>query len=56
MPKQLSLRFADEWWMEVFISIPEDRKEEVVFVLKEMLFAYLEMKRKKESYRDRIED
>jgi hypothetical protein len=45
MPKQLSLRFEDEWWMEVIISLSEDQKEEAIVALKEMFIAYFEMKR-----------
>lgn len=45
MTKQLSLRFEDEWWMEVIISLSDDKKEEAIFALKEMLVAYFEMKR-----------
>lgn len=49
MSKQLSLRFEDEWWMEVIISLSEDQKEEAIFALKEMLVAYFEMKSERGS-------
>ena len=45
MSKQLPLRFEDEWWMEVLISLSEDQKEEAIVALKEMFVAYFEMKR-----------
>jgi len=47
MSKQLPLRFEDEWWMEVLISLSEDQKEEAIVALKEMFVAYCEMKRGK---------
>ncbi len=43
MSKQLSLRFEDEWWMEVINSLSEDQKQAAIDALKEMLVAYLEM-------------
>ena len=45
MSKQLPLRFEDEWWMEVLISLSEDQKEEAIVALKEMFVAYVEIKR-----------
>jgi len=45
MPKQLSLIFEAEWWMEVFDSLSEDQKQAATGALKEMLVAYLEMGR-----------
>ncbi len=47
MSRQLSLRFEDEWWVEVFVSLPEDQKEEAMGVLKEIFVAYGGMKRGK---------
>jgi len=47
MSKQLPLRFEDEWWMEVLISLSENRKEEAIVALKEMFVASCEMKRRK---------
>ena len=49
MSKQLLLRFEDEWWMEVLISLSEDQKEEAIVALKEMFVAYFEMKRTRGS-------
>jgi hypothetical protein len=45
MSKQLPLKFEDEWWMEVFVSLSDDQKEEAIVALKEMFVAYFEMKR-----------
>jgi len=47
MSKQLPLRFKDEWWREVLISLSEDQKEEAMVALKAMFVAYWEMKRGK---------
>lgn len=47
MSKQLPLRFEDEGWMEVLLSLSEDQKEEATVALKEMFVAYGEMKRGK---------
>jgi len=47
MSKQLPLRFEDEWWVEVIISLSEDQKEGAKVALKEMFIAYCEMKRRK---------
>ena len=47
MSKQLPLRFEDEWWTEVLISLSEDQKEEAIGALEEMFVAYCEMKRGK---------
>ena len=44
MSKQLPLRFEDEWWREVFVSLSEDQKQEAIVALKEMFVAYCEMK------------
>lgn len=47
MSKQLLLRFEDEWWTEVLISLSGDQKEGAIGALKDMLVAYFEMKRGK---------
>jgi hypothetical protein len=47
MSKQLPLRFEDEWWVEVLISLSEDGKGEAIIALKEMFVAYCEIKRGK---------
>jgi hypothetical protein len=47
MSKQLPLRFEEEWWMEVFVSLSDGQKQEARVALKEMFVAYVEMRRTK---------
>lgn len=44
MSKQLFLFSQDEWWMEIFHSIPEQKKAEAVSAVKELFITVFEKK------------
>lgn len=44
MSKQLSLGFEDKRQMRVIGTISEDKKQEAICVLKDVVIAYVEMK------------
>ena len=42
MARQLSFKFEDEWWMRVISRLSDDRKNDAISAIKEMLIAYFE--------------
>jgi len=46
MPKQLPLRFGEEWSVKVLASLSDKEKDEALDTLKEMLLAAFEATRK----------
>ena len=49
MPKQLSLSFQNEWWMQVIEAISDEKKEKAISEIKELFIAYLKMRAAKEE-------